>query len=92
MMGGDEATDALSGINTLQCPIGIREGVCFAGVGVTLEKGGGVGWDPPSSEGPPMVTAEGGPKIVKRKSSLAPKQNSNAFGKAPRRGERDDHF
>ena len=25
--------------------------------------GGGVGWDPPSSQGPPMVPAEGGPKI-----------------------------
>ena len=31
---------------------------------------GGFGWDPsPSSEGPPVVPAEGGPKILKRKSS-----------------------
>ena len=34
-----------------------------------MRMGGGVGWDPPSSEGPPMVPAEGGPKILKRKSS-----------------------
>ena len=34
-----------------------------------LERGGGgVGWDPPSSQGPPMVPAEGRPKILKLKS------------------------
>ena len=34
------------------------------GRGRGVLKGGGVGWDPPSSsQGPPMVPAEGGPKI-----------------------------
>ena len=31
--------------------------------------GGGFGWDPPSSHGPPVVRAEGGPKILKLQSS-----------------------
>ena len=30
-----------------------------------IRRGGGVGWDPPSSQGKPMVPAEGGPKILK---------------------------
>ena len=40
-----------------------------------MGRGGGGGWlGPPSSYGPPMVPTEGGPKILKLKSSW-PKQN-----------------
>ena len=34
-----------------------------------LEGGRGFGWDPPSSQGPPVVPAEGGPKLLRLQSS-----------------------
>ena len=61
--------------------------VLEAGAGL---KGGGWGvWlGPPSSLGPPMVPARGGPKVFKLNSSWRQRgrsRNSIAFGSAPRR-------
>ena len=45
------------------CPRDVLEG---GGRGASERGGhgeGGFGWDPPSSRGPPMVPAEGGPKF-----------------------------
>ena len=42
--------------------------------------GGGVGWDPPPSpQGPPMVPAEGGPKILKLQSSWHRRRRSKVL-------------
>ena len=38
-------------------------------MGRDVLEGGGGGWDPPYSLGPPMVPTEGGPRVLKRKSS-----------------------
>ena len=52
-------------------------------VTMVLGGGGGVGWDPPSSKGPPKVPAEGGPKILKCKSSWNRKRRSKNLGCQP---------
>ena len=47
-----------------------KKGECPYGTPCDSEGGWeGVGWDPPSALGPPMVPAKGGPKIFKPKSS-----------------------
>ena len=55
-----------------------------AGGGGAEEGGGGrFGWDPPSSQGPPMVPAEGGPKSFEASIRLAPKVPKQNFGCQP---------
>ena len=53
---------------------------CTTRGGRDVLEGGGVGWDPPpSSQGPPMVPAEGGPRILKRKSSWHRRRRSKTL-------------
>ena len=69
-----------------------RKGIKEQTWGMYWKRGGWVWPDPPSPLMVPTAPPREAPEnCFKLKSCCAKEENSIAFGKAPRRGERDDH-